>query len=70
MQPVNSSTISHVAHDAVAKTLTVRFHNGTTYTYPDVTADEHLALLAAPSIGKHFGTHIRSKHKGVRHGSN
>ena len=70
MHEVRSSTISHLDHDPLKNELTVRFHNGSTYTYPEVTGDEYLALLHAPSVGKHFGEHIRLKKKGIRHGSN
>jgi hypothetical protein len=66
MQPVKSSTISHVGHDPDLNRLTIKFNSGGTYTYDGVSAEEHKALLEAPSIGKHFAANIRQKYKGVR----
>ena len=64
MQPVESSTISHIGHDAGTNTLHVQFHSGKTYAYPDVPAETHAALVAAPSIGAHFGKHVRNAYAG------
>lgn len=66
MQPVNSSSISHIGYDPKSKQLTVRFHNGSDYTYSGVSAEEHQALLNANSIGKHFSANIRTKYKGIK----
>ncbi len=39
----------------------IEFQNGRVYEYtgPKV-AEHHAALLAAPSIGKHFGANVRN----------
>lgn len=60
MQGVNSSMLTHVGHDPVTNRLTVQFKNGNVYHYDGVTPEEHAALLQAPSIGAHFGAHIRN----------
>lgn len=62
--PVKSSSISAIGHDASG--LHVRFANGGTYHYPDVSAAEFAKLKGAESIGKHFQAHIRSKFKGAQ----
>lgn len=67
MQPVTSSTISHIGHDPNLNRLTIKFHNGGTYSYDGVSADEHKALLNAPSVGKHFAAHVRPKYKATKH---
>lgn len=70
MQEVTSSLISHVHHDPATNRLTVKFHNGgVTYDYDGVTADEFQTMMTAPSVGKHFGQHIRPKYKGVKQAS-
>jgi hypothetical protein len=60
---VKSGQIASVGHDAATNTLEIEFHSGQVYRYSEVTADEHKALLAAESIGKHFGVHIRGAKK-------
>jgi hypothetical protein len=68
LQKVKSSSISHVGHDPATRTLSVKFTNGATYNYKGVSAEQHARLLAADSIGTHFQTSIRSKHKATRIG--
>jgi hypothetical protein len=65
MQPVKSTSISHVGHDPATSTLSVRFQSGDTYQYKGVSSEQHAKLLAAPSIGAHFQTHVRPKYKGT-----
>lgn len=60
MQPVSSSNIHSVGHDPETKTLRVRFSNGNTYEYPNISAEQHAALMAAPSKGAHFAREIRN----------
>jgi hypothetical protein len=62
-QPVKSSQIKSVGHDAVENKLEIEFHTGHVYLYHEVTADEHKELMAAESIGKHFGAKIRGVKK-------
>lgn len=57
--PVASSSIKSVGHDG--ETLEVEFHSGKVYRYAGVSRAAHDALLGAPSIGKHFGQHVRGK---------
>ena len=63
MQPVKSSNVKDVGHDADTNTLGVQFHSGATYHYHDVPAEKHAALLASESIGKFIGTDIKPHHK-------
>jgi hypothetical protein len=55
--PVKSSNIKAVGHDPATNTLTVEFIGGDRYDYPGVTAEQHKALMAAPSIGQHLYRH-------------
>lgn len=56
---VASSALHSVAYDAEKKSLHVRFaEGGNTYEYPDVTQEQHDALMAAESMGRHFRQHI------------
>ncbi len=59
MKPVSSSNIHSIGYDADTKTLHVAFRNGTRYTYHDVDADKHSALMKADSVGGHFNAHIK-----------
>lgn len=57
MQPVDSSSVSHIGHDG--NTLHVTFKgSGKTYAYPCVTVNDFNALRAAKSVGKHLNTSI------------
>lgn len=58
-QSVTSSNVKSVGYDAQARVLEVEFQNGAVYQYEDVPSDVHAELLAAPSIGRAFGTLIR-----------
>jgi hypothetical protein len=51
-QPVKSSAIASMGHDAPGRILEVTYHNGGTYRYAGVSPSEHLSILAAPSKGK------------------
>lgn len=61
LTPVTSSSIRAIGHDPSTNTLAVQFVSGRTYHYHGVTSDEHAALMAAPSIGKHHNAHVRGK---------
>jgi hypothetical protein len=61
MHPVDSSVISHVGYDSEGETLRLQFHSGRTYDYSGVTSEQHAGMMAAPSLGKHFGSEIRGK---------
>ncbi len=65
LKPVKSSNIAAVGYDPDDQTLHVKFkESGAVYTYADVPADDHEALMGADSIGKHFHANIRSKFNG------
>ena len=61
MQPVTSGAIRAIGYDPERAELHVEFRSGNTYTYPDVTEEEHERFLNADSIGAHFAKHIRPK---------
>jgi hypothetical protein len=50
---LRSGNVAATHHDPKTNRLTVRFHSGSIYRYP-CTAEQHKALLAAPSIGGHL----------------
>jgi hypothetical protein len=64
--PVQSSNIASVGHEG--DTLEIEFRNGGVFRYPGVVEEVFKGMLAAPSIGKHFHSHIRPKFKGVKVG--
>lgn len=64
MQPVTSSSISRIGHDPANQHLYVDFGKAekpSVYRYDGVTADQHTALLGAPSVGQHFIGNIKGK---------
>jgi hypothetical protein len=64
MKAVKSSQIAATGYDSASKTLAIKFNNGQkVYHYSDVPQEQFDALMAAESIGKHFGAHIRGKFK-------
>lgn len=65
LAPVKSSNIDAVGHDPQASELHVQFKNGGRYVYHGVSADQHAALLKAPSIGSHLHKVIKPKAKSV-----
>lgn len=62
---VKSTSIKSVGHDPATNTLEVEFSSGKVYRYANVPAEKHAELLAAESIGKHFGKSIRPNHTAV-----
>lgn len=63
---VDSSVLLSVGYDTARRVLKVRFRNGRTYYYLDVSPASHRALLSAPSIGKYFNEVIKPAHRAVR----
>lgn len=63
--PVSGSTNIHaVGHDPKSNTLAVEFKGsdpGRVYHYDGVTTADHLAMMAAPSVGSHFAAHIKGR---------
>ncbi len=60
--PTESSALTAIAYTEQAEELFVRFPNGTVYCYSNVTVSQHAALVAAPSLGKHFNAEIKHTH--------
>jgi KTSC domain len=64
---VESSNIHSVSHNRRTNTMTVTFRpkegqplkTAAVYEYRDITHEQALALVSAPSVGKHFATHFR-----------
>ncbi len=51
---VTSSSIAAVGYDDAEQVMEVEFKNGKVYQYPMIPRDKYDALMAAPSVGKHF----------------
>jgi hypothetical protein len=66
MQPVESSQIHSIGHDAETNTLAIRFKDRVTggptslYVYRNFCADDFKAFREAESIGSHFYKHIKA----------
>lgn len=54
MIPVESSQIDAIGHDPRHNEMKVRFKNGGTYLYRNVTLGDFEALRKAESVGSHF----------------
>lgn len=65
MKPVTSSNVHAIGYCPVSRDLAIRFHkNGeptNTYTHHDVPPEEHVALMAAESHGKHYAANIKGR---------
>ena len=61
MDSVESNQVAKIGYDAETKTLAVTFTRGTgaVYHYPNVEQATYDQFMAAESIGKFFGTHIK-----------
>ncbi|WPB58604.1 KTSC domain-containing protein [Xylophilus sp. GOD-11R] len=60
-QAVESNQVAEIGYDPETKTLAVTFTRGQAlYQYPNVEPETHAAFLAAESIGKFFGEHIKA----------
>lgn len=60
---LKSSAIEKVCYDEVGKVLTVTFHSGGSYDYPDVPKEKFEGLVNADSCGRYFHKHIRQYSK-------
>lgn len=60
MTPVVSSNIAAIGYDLICAELVVQFKNGKTFYYLEVSPEEHTALMAAESVGKHFNQFIKA----------
>jgi KTSC domain len=63
---VVSRNVSSIGYDAATQVLEVEFRDHAVYRYADVTAEEHAAIMAAPSKGAHLVREIRPRHRGDR----
>lgn len=59
--PVQSSAIDAIGYDLPTKTMRVQFANGRVHDFPDTEENEHVSLVKAESIGRHFNKHIRGR---------
>lgn len=59
--PVESTTLHSVAYDDTQQILRLEFRSLAVYFYFGVPSPLHQALLAAPSKGAYFNTHIRGR---------
>ena len=66
MHSVKSSQIKEIGHDPLTNTLAVRFNTGSLYHYTGVDAAKFNEFHKAPSIGSHFGKHIKGAHDDKR----
>ena len=62
---VRSSSLRSVGYDPRRRVLEVEFATGRRYQYLDVPPDVHDALMAAPSLGRHFNEHVRDRYEAV-----
>ena len=56
---LNSSLLASASYDAGARTLTVVFNTGRSYTYQNVDQSVFEGLRSATSPGRFFGQQIR-----------
>lgn len=64
--PVDSSTITRMAHDESRKVLSVEFRNGSRYEYYEVSAAVFQQMRAAPSKGQFLTANIRGRYRYAR----
>lgn len=62
MKEIKSSNVKAIGHDAVKNELHVQFRGGGHYVYEGVPNDKMAKLLAADSVGKFIGEHIKGVH--------
>lgn len=67
LEPVQSSNIVAVGHDAETSKLFVQFKSGGTYQYDNVPPEAHAAFVGAESVGKHFHAEIKGKYEGSKY---
>ena len=65
---VTSSVISGVAFNDRENTLQVRFKNGDTWQYENVSNADYQTLMSAESLGAFFASQIKPYCKGVKLG--
>ena len=63
---VTSSLADAIGYDEGTRTLGVKHHDGSEYTYHPVSKETHQALMKSKSIGGFLHKHIRGKIKHVQ----
>lgn len=66
---VDSSSISYVSYEPILKTLEVRFQNGGTYHYFNVSRKIYEAFLNSPSKSAFLNYIIKGKYRYIHSGS-
>lgn len=66
MTPLKSSVLSAADYDEANQTLTLNFHNGTSYTYVNVPRETFRDLTLAESAGQFFQNAIRPHFQGTK----
>ena len=62
MTPVKSTNVAAIGYDPARRELGVQYHSSdTVYTHPNVSAEQHKALMDAPSKGAHLAAHFRKR---------
>ncbi|MEU8134109.1 KTSC domain-containing protein [Streptodolium elevatio] len=56
---VRSSSLAAVGYDEAGRILEVEYRNGAVYQYFAVPPAVHLALMAAPSLGRHMNAYVK-----------
>lgn len=65
--PVKSRVFDGVHYDEAAQALSIRFTpSGAVWRYAGVSPGAFSRFMAADSLGKHFGSEIKTRHKGER----
>lgn len=64
MMPVQSSNLAAIGYDSERRVLRVQFKSGQSHDYQDVPPEEHSALMAADSHGKHYHARIKKVYDG------
>ncbi|MFD9126658.1 KTSC domain-containing protein [Kitasatospora sp. NPDC059571] len=62
-EPVDSTCLRSVGHDAGRRVLEVEFVGGTVYHYFGVPGAVVARLLAAPSLGRYFNREIKPRYR-------
>ncbi len=65
-EKVDSSMLASVGYDEATRTLEVEFSSGTVYRYFDVPPEDHRALMAADSIGRHMNANVKGLFQSAR----
>ena len=61
MHAVSSANIAAIGFTPVGGEVFVRFHTGAVWKYWPCTQGEFDAFVAAPSVGRYFAAHIKTR---------